>query len=70
MEEMEEVQEDMIEKVMKAMVMTQYLINQGDHQEVLQIHLTEMTRIILVLILTTIEILNHSSLNQFILTLS
>jgi hypothetical protein len=68
MEEMEEVQEDMTGIVMRALGMTQYLINQDDHQEVLQVHLMEMTQIILVLILT--EILNHLSLSQFILTRS
>jgi hypothetical protein len=66
MEEMEEVQEDMIKIVRKAMGRTQDPIDQDDHQEVLQVRLMEMTRIILVLILT--EILNHSSLSQFILT--
>jgi hypothetical protein len=68
MEEMEEVQEDTIEIVMKAMGLTQDPIDQDDHQEALQVCLMEMTRIILVLILTVI--LNHSSLSQFIFTLS
>jgi hypothetical protein len=42
MEEMEEVQDDMIEIVTKAMGMTQDPIDQDDHQEVLQVHLMEM----------------------------
>jgi hypothetical protein len=68
MEEMEEDQEDMIEIATKAMDMIQDLMDQDDHQEALQVHLMEMTRITLVL--TLIVILNHSSLSQFILTLS
>jgi hypothetical protein len=48
MEEMEEVQEDTIEIAMRAMGMTQDPIDQDDHQEGLQVHLMEMTRIILV----------------------
>jgi hypothetical protein len=70
MEEMEEVQGNLIETAMKVMGMIQDPIDQDDHQEVLQVHLMEMTQIISVLILILIVILNHSSLSQFILTLS
>jgi hypothetical protein len=70
MEEMEEVQEDMIEIVMIATGMTQDQTDQDDHQEVLQVHLMEMTQIVLVSTLILTGILNHLSLNQFILTLN
>jgi hypothetical protein len=40
---MKEVLEDMIKIAMRAMGMTQDPIDQDDHQEVLQVHLMEMT---------------------------